>query len=531
MATESSVVSSSAQVDAPARVERSTAAHLRPSRFAAPQPPSGFQLFQCRASDIERVFARSGGYGAIGAELLPMAQLLSRRPAGAFADLMQLKIEACGAGADPTPGTLRAFRDLFLEIPNAHLQRLYRAHFAACPPAASASQHDRIAALENVRSAADAVVASFDWRWLAGWLRLDRIGGTDAGCVRKLSNLAFPVKRVNFRFTYHCNIECKHCYNGSGPNGKRERIGLDSMLGIIAQMPEADIPALNLTGGEPFLYADDLTTLIAAGRAAGLNEISIYTNGFWAISAAKTRQMLSQLAAAGFMQGRRDHLKVSTGVYHQEFIKLDRVALLGRCFHGTFGRRLVVDFELPPGTREPSEEVRHSLNADGLDRCITVSFRESQPLGRGRSLSGSVLRRIDSPCRSIDQLTFDPDGSVRPCCGLNNENLGVKIGAMKNHSLRDLVKRMQNDPILQALAYRPMSAIFDRVQVKQNAVGYAGQCDLCQHALGRLTDKEELQAALFDQQEFYPFWFSPASAGHRPAAVEFDDTPFQSDLD
>ena len=76
-----------------------------------------------------------------------------------------------------------------------------------------------------------------------------------------------------------------------------------------------------------------------------------------------------------------------------------------------------------------------------------------------------------------------------------------------------------------------MSAIFDRVQVKQNAVGYAGQCDLCQHALGKLADREELQAALFDQQEFYPFWFSPASDGHRPLAVEFDDTPFQSDLD
>jgi hypothetical protein len=231
------------------------------------------------------------------------------------------------------------------------------------------------------------------------------------------------------------------------------------------------------------------------------------------------------------MHGRRDHLKVSTGVYHQEFIKLDRIALLGRCFHETFGRRLVVDFELPPGTREPSDEVRRSLNADGLGRCITVSFREAQPLGRGRSLSGAVLRRIDSPCRSIDQLSFDPDGSVRPCCGLNNENLGVKIGKMKDHGLRDLVKRMQNDPILQSLAYRPMSTIFDHVQIKQNTVGYAGQCDLCQHALGQLADREELQAALFDRQEFYPFWFSPASVGSRHPAVELDDTPFQSDLD
>ncbi len=55
-----------------------------------------------------------------------------------------------------------------------------------------------------------------------------------------------------------------------------------------------------------------------------------------------------------------------------------------------------------------------------------------------------------------------------------------------------------------------MRAIFDHVRVPKSAAGYSGTCHLCQHALGRLTRKEELQAALFDKQAYYPFWFALA---------------------
>jgi hypothetical protein len=146
---------------------------------------------------------------------------------------------------------------------------------------------------------------------------------------------------------------------------------------------------------------------------------------------------------------------------------------------------------------------------------MSLSFRESVPLGRGRDLQGALLRQIDAPCRSIDEIAFDPDGSARPCCGFNNANQGIRIGRLGAHRLRELVKRMQNDPILQFLANKPMSAIFDHVAVEKNAAGYAGICSLCQHALGGLADKEELQARLFDQQEFYPFWFGLPAAGVR----------------
>jgi hypothetical protein len=123
-------------------------------------------------------------------------------------------------------------------------------------------------------------------------------------------------------------------------------------------------------------------------------------------------------------------------------------------------------------------------------------------------LDGITLHSIDTPCNAIDQIVFDPDGRVRPCCGFNNENYGIVIGQLKTHQLKDLVKQMQNDPVLQFLARNPMSAIFEHVATPKNADGYSGACHLCQDAIGDLTNKETLQAELFANQEFYPFRFT-----------------------
>jgi pyruvate-formate lyase-activating enzyme len=398
-------------------------------------------------------------------------------------------------------------RRLFLNAVDRRLQNLYRQYFAAYPPPMLAPHNQKVAALQALRADAQDIVNSYDWCWLADWLELDRHGENAASCLRRLSNLAFEVTRVNFRFTHHCNIACRHCYNGSGPHLKAQRIPLEPMLTIIAQMPDVGIGRLNLTGGEPFLYPDHLIAVIAAGRGAGLRGISILTNGFWATTDSKAKQVLERLSAAGFMQGSDDFLKVSSGTYHQEFIPFDRALTLARSYYAMFGRPLKIDFELPPGESETKRHIRNQVGDAGLSKQVQLSFREVAPLGRAKELRGIATRPIDDACDIINEIVFDPDGTARPCCGLNNENQGVIVGELQTHSLTDLVKHMQNDPILQFLAANPMSAIFEHLDKPANPNGYSSHCHLCQDALGDLSDKEPLQARLFNRQKFYPFWF------------------------
>ena len=477
-----------------------------------------FSQFRFDNADVGNLRRLVGGPSPVVADVFRVITAMGRRPAGAFANIGRLYAQL---GLKPGPRPTRLLRNLFIDGVNRRLQsEVYGPFLFAHRPPPNLPHDRKIALFEATREHAEAIVGSYDWDWLADWLQLERIGENVNSCLRRLSNFAFPIHRIDFRFTYHCNIACRHCYNNSGPRQKAQQIPLEPMLQIIAQMPDAGIGYLNLTGGEPFLYPDHLTKLIAAGRVAGLRGISIYSNAFWALDAERAKRTLERLSAAGFMQGPADHLKVSTGVYHQEFIAFSRILTLAPIYHAMFGKPLPVDCELPADGTDLTEQVRSQVRDARLADQIELIFRTITPLGRGKDLAGIATHSIDAPCNAINQIVFDPDGSVRPCCGQNNENEGVIIGRLTDE-LRFLVKRMQNDPVLQFLSRRPMNDIFDYLDREKDANGYSGVCHLCQDALGGLSDKQALQATLFDQQQFYPFWFT--LPGHESLV------PFQAD--
>lgn len=477
--------------------------------LAQPSHACVFRKYRFDGADLRRLPALVGPQPTVFRTLLPVVELLSRRQADEFENLSDLYRQA-GITSVPEARAIRILQQLFLDAADRRLQSIYRDYFGAHPPRPGTAHDERIASLRAVRADAQSVVDSCDWHWLAAWLELDRIGEDAARCVQRLSNLAFPVSRVNFRFTYHCNIACGHCYNSSGPRLKAKRIALEPMLAVIADMPKVGIGALTLTGGEPFLYTDDLLRLIAAGRQAGLSEIKILTNAYWAATEERADRMLERLAGAGFMDGGRDHIKASTGTYHLEFVSFDRIVTLARRYHARFARRLIVDCELGPGGGALRSEILRQVREAAVAGMIHLRFRAIEAVGRATTLEQRVSAVIDEPCDDIRQIAFDPDGSVRPCCGLNSENKGVVIGRLRDQGLSALVKRMQNDPLLQFIASEPMDALFDHVPREADSRQFSGKCHLCQHAIGAMADKEALQARLFDRQRFYPFWFTLA---------------------
>jgi hypothetical protein len=463
-----------------------------------------FRELRCDAQRAGLLLKAADGTRRTGEELLRVAHALGAKPAGAYPDLR------AALGATPSRRAIAAVRDVFVDSVDADLQARYRAFFAATPPAPGLRQCDRIDLLRAVEPEARAVVEARDWPWLARWLGDDDIGAVQR-CLRRLSNFAFDCQRVNLRFTHHCNIACRHCYNDSGPDRKAVRLARSAMQEVIREMPEAGIPALNISGGEPFLYVDDLLALVAEGRAVGLAGISIFTNGFFARSEEQAGAVLARLCAAGFGRAPGDYLKMSIGAYHLEFIELDRAVHLARCYARMLQRRLRLDIEVPADQPSFGDELRRRLEAAGVLDAVRTFTRVIEPLGRARGLERVGTRPIDGPCQAINQIVFDPDGSARPCCGLNNDNAGVVVGQIGRERLRDLVKRMQNNPVLQFLSSRPMTALLAEAEVAPRPA-YAGLCDACQHGIGALVDTEPMQARLFAGQRFYPFWFSSAGS-------------------
>lgn len=70
------------------------------------------------------------------------------------------------------------------------------------------------------------------------------------------SYTAYTPERVDFLITKHCNLACKHCFEGSSPSFKMKRISSSDIDRILSQFEAANIQTLKITGGEPFSHPD-----------------------------------------------------------------------------------------------------------------------------------------------------------------------------------------------------------------------------------------------------------------------------------
>ncbi|MCB0515825.1 MAG: radical SAM protein [Chitinophagales bacterium] len=79
-------------------------------------------------------------------------------------------------------------------------------------------------------------------------------------------------------FTQVCNDQCSHCYNFSGPQGKR--ISVEECLQIIANLPEK-IDRIILSGGEPLAEKEKLYRILEVLQEKYGNDtqIMLQTNG------------------------------------------------------------------------------------------------------------------------------------------------------------------------------------------------------------------------------------------------------------
>ena len=96
---------------------------------------------------------------------------------------------------------------------------------------------------------------------------------------------------------------------------------------------------------------------------------------------------------------------------------------------------------------------------------------------------------------------------------MNFENDGIIVGDISQDTLLLLLKRLQNNPILQFIARNPMGRLFEHVEASPKPEGYASICNLCQHALGDLRESQTLKRELAPHQDYFPFWLTAESIG------------------
>jgi len=127
------------------------------------------------------------------------------------------------------------------------------------------------------------------------------------------------VRGLHLLLTYKCNARCRHCFLNSGPD-RAELYSPAFAREIVAEAVRiASVDHIFIEGGEPFLYPELMLTVIDRASEAGI-WVGALTNGFWAVSKEKARDVLKPLIAAGLQS-----LSLSTDAWHEEFVPAERV--------------------------------------------------------------------------------------------------------------------------------------------------------------------------------------------------------------
>ena len=295
---------------------------------------------------------------------------------------------------------------------------------------------------------------------------------------------------VGLMLTYWCPSRCACCYVFSGPDAGREETEMSVELALTCWRGVRELAGqrgkVHITGGEPFGNYERLKTILQVAceeRLGGLEKIE--TNAYWCTDDKLVRRRLAELKEFGLTK-----LQVSTDVYHQEYIPLERVERAVR-----IAREVLGETGIQVRWRDFLAEPVLVASMSGSQRAAAFSAalakRRERLLGRAAEELVNLF-----PLRNYENFAEDNcykallgahhvhiDGKGNVFCGTC---LGIVAGLAdlkKGASLAEIWQRFdyRENPIFSVLAeYGPVGLLEQALKLGYRArVGYAGKCHLC----------------------------------------------------
>ncbi len=316
------------------------------------------------------------------------------------------------------------------------------------------------------------------------------MGALPSRVDRSAEQVACFQDSVTLVYGMACPLRCDFCCHAIeeyGPVKMRKEDALD-WIRQAASLPS--LKCLVFTGGEPFVYYQELLEILEATRPLGL-PFRIVTSAYWATNLEAAKAKLAPLRERGLRE-----LSVSTDPSHQRFVpatyaehavsaavELGLVAALAGVFWNA-GMKVEDVVRVPPGVKT----ISHLAVPVGRGSKRAVTPQEYQ-LGlerfKGCGRSGSY------------SITIYPDGEVYPCCsGGFNIQAKLSFGNLKRESLGAIVERMHADSYTRLIMSRGFLLLYELTRFKYPEVfaqlpdwsPFVSPCQLCAkvHANGGL---------------------------------------------
>ncbi len=102
---------------------------------------------------------------------------------------------------------------------------------------------------------------------------------TIADITRRLRDVGLkPPESVTLGITNYCNLNCRHCWPGSGPDNPASLVPKDKVARVIEGFSALGAQKFTITGGEPLTHPDWIDLLFFACGMPDVTEVRLQTN-------------------------------------------------------------------------------------------------------------------------------------------------------------------------------------------------------------------------------------------------------------
>lgn len=294
-----------------------------------------------------------------------------------------------------------------------------------------------------------------------------------------------------FIYTLKCTSSCEHCCFSCSPD-REEKMDFDIAMSIIrAAASVTSLRTVFFSGGEVFLYFDELLKLMREAK----KDFSIIcaTNGFWGSDYHNAKNILRQLKNAGLTR-----LVVSYDEFHAKFTPAQSIVnILKIC------KDLLISVEIQGIACRSAWRI--SRTADLLLSDITeVPISEAALLPVGAAAHNIPENRllyesndVSDRCLGSDAITIFPNGDIYPCCSPVCASVpALRVGTIKDDiSIHDIIQSASSNRMIGYLRkYGVMgtcSRLWPDVAAKISPKDrYVNTCEKCFHVLKQVEYME-----------------------------------------
>ncbi len=256
------------------------------------------------------------------------------------------------------------------------------------------------------------------------------------------------IRRLAFAISDRCNASCDMCCFECSPKGERHlETGL--IKNVLDEASNIDgISAVGFTGGEPFLYYDQILDCSRYAHDLGL-DVQINTNGFWG----------SEIDAGVLKDAGVSRICFSTGRFHRKFVSPET---LKKAI--TAAKEAGIKVYL--NVMELSELDEYDVVSKFLFpeiKDITVERHLVAPVGKAAKdlAPKNFVCATDSEkarCDFAGDVELSFDGNYYMCCSVfSRETKRLCLGNAKEVRLSDLSKKILSDDYLYVMLSRGLS--------------------------------------------------------------------------